>query len=494
MLNNNSSSICSRKSSNSSPDQTSAKKINPKRKLEKEQKFEVIPLEIEKSVARISKNKKKDPKFSQNLRWIRDNEQNRGVLFDYIIKKVLIGKMVKGDNWTYLPCCNSFSRQKPQGSGHKGTKWNPLLFLLEEPERTKVLTFKKKLRLKLTNSAVPKKEHKNVMRAKLLTYIKAEIELKKLREITKGLPLKDNCFHLPLIVEKSKEDCPGMCPLLLSKEPLDFKVDLVTIDPVFSDDQLDFSSPSTIQKQPKGKGSGGKHLKRLKVCSQPGQGNRQQEKPHTYPTLPPISQEYFQKFPFTDSKRGKQEDSQAQDGKVLGIFGLSPGTRANFEVWSKQTESHKGSLFDESRSSSPYSPHRSSSPNQQMGKLQSQVENLKLGPQESWLQHAPKLRKAPNFFGNFLSGFNTQQNPTIQGISRMTEMEKNQRLNQLALLHQQKQNELQQATYQIRVIEQNIQREEKNIAMIDEEIEKLIQIVNQKRKEGSEFKSEIDSQ
>ena len=193
-----------------------------------EENIEVVPLEIEKASNRVSSNKKKDPKFAENLRWVRDTPGNRGVLFDFIIKRIIIKKVLSGTNSCYLPCCNVFTNSKPTGKGHESVKWNPLLFLFDEKERSKVLTFKKKLRLKLKSKNLSDNEFYHEAAPRLLKYLKDDLKLKKLHELIEGLQRKDGCFHLPLTMKRYAEDCPGPSPLLAPGAELYFKVDLVS--------------------------------------------------------------------------------------------------------------------------------------------------------------------------------------------------------------------------------------------------------------------------
>ena len=190
-----------------------------------EEDADIVPLEIETAASRISHAKVNDPQFSDNLRWVRNTQENRQILTDFITKRVLIRKIISGTNWSYLPCCNVFSMLKPKGNGHKDVKWNPLLFLLEADERSKALTQKKKLWLK--NNSLSQTEFKNLATPQLLVFLKAECELGKIKKLVEGLPKKEGCFHLPFITNRFNEDCPGQSPLLKSGASLDFKVDLV---------------------------------------------------------------------------------------------------------------------------------------------------------------------------------------------------------------------------------------------------------------------------
>ena len=482
-------------SSSSSQDQaTLSKKVNPNSKLDGEE-IEVIPLEIERAPFRISTSKTKDPKFSKNLRWVRNIKKNREILFDYIINKVLIRKIIIGANWSYLPCCNTFCRQKPTGVGHHGVKWNPLLFLLNEEERSKVLTFKKKLRLK--NSSLSPKDFHILAKPELLNYIKAELELKKLREIITALPQKDDCFHLPLITERFTDDCPGPCPLAHPDQQLDFKVDLYTIGPVdIAQDQVKSPKPSKSQKRTKVTTSGENHLKKLKIKNEPNPTRNQEENTQGASIIPPMSQDSIQNYTFSQSNRGNQVATHLDGGQPIDTFGPSPGTAANFEAWSKQTSSHQGSLFVESRSSSPFSPNRSNSPNQQMGELQGQFKNLVLGGRQPSFGEVPKLSQRNNFSGHGFPSFSGHQGAPLrgEGAYQMTEVEKCERLHQLALLHQQKQRELQEVTRQVSQKEQEVHEEENKLVMIEEQIEQLVKIAHQRRKEDFESGSGKDPQ
>ena len=198
--------------------------------LSQDESIEIIPLEIESSAKRISLSQTKDPdpNFSENLRWVRDTPSNRSILIDFMIKRILISKILKGTNWSFLPCCNVFCGSKPTGAGHRGVKWNPLLFLLEEQERSKVLTFKKKLRMK--HRTLSQTNFQHLGWPLLFHFIKAEMELKKLKKIIDDLPRKDGCFHLPLMISNFNDDCPGPSPLLETGAKFDFMVDLVTLN------------------------------------------------------------------------------------------------------------------------------------------------------------------------------------------------------------------------------------------------------------------------
>ena len=168
----------------------------------------------------------KDLKSGENLRWVRNSERNREVLFDFIIRRILIYKLLRSANWRYLPCCCVFSRQKPTGEGHKDTKINPLDFLLEEDEKNKALDFKSKLKKKYS-SHPQKKDLAKVAKAEVFSFFKTELKLGKLTKLIEDLPRKDGCFYLPLCKEKYTDDCPG-CSLFLNPgaPPLKFKVDL----------------------------------------------------------------------------------------------------------------------------------------------------------------------------------------------------------------------------------------------------------------------------
>ena len=189
--------------------------------------IEIIPLQVDRAQATINKNKDKDPKFSQNLRWVQNTPKNRQILHEYIITRMLINKFIHSQNFCYSPCCNVFSLYRPPGKGHKGIKHNPFLYLLDNEERAKVNTFKKILLVK--HASVPKKQLKAVLKPEGLNFFFNKLKMRKLRKFIEDLPKKEGCFHLPLVKERYKHDCPGPSPLLRSGCFLDFKVDLFTI-------------------------------------------------------------------------------------------------------------------------------------------------------------------------------------------------------------------------------------------------------------------------
>ena len=219
---------------------------DPARQAQKEE-VEIVPLEIETAASRIAKSKTKDPQFSDNLRWVRNTQQNRQILTDFVIKKVIIRKVILGTNCSYLPCCNVFSMYKPKGKGHKDVRWNPLLFLLEPLERSKVNNKKKKL--KLQNSSLSKPEFKKFATRQLMVFLQTECELSKLKKLVEDLPKMDGCFHLPFMSHHFDENCPGQSLILKSGAPLDFKVDLVAPPP----DLVDEEEPAQSRNQSKGK-------------------------------------------------------------------------------------------------------------------------------------------------------------------------------------------------------------------------------------------------
>ena len=115
-------------------------KPNPKKPLEGE-KRRIVTLQIENLCNKISHERRKDVSFAQNMRWVRNTVKNKKILSNFLIKKVILGKLVHSQNFFYLPCCNIFSTVKPTGQGHHGVRENPLLFLLEEEEKTELLIF-----------------------------------------------------------------------------------------------------------------------------------------------------------------------------------------------------------------------------------------------------------------------------------------------------------------------------------------------------------------
>ena len=106
------------------------------------------------------------------------------------------------------------------------------------------------------------------------------------------------------------------------------------------------------------------------------------------------------------------------------------------------------------------------------------------------------MSQRSNLSGNGFTSFGDQQGPPMRGLRlyQMTEVEKCQRLHQLALLHQQKQGELQESTHQVKMVEQEIQEDEKDLAAIEEQIEQLVKIVHQRKKETFESGNGKDSQ
>ena len=426
----------SRDSPRSGEDQRSLPKLPLTTKLEGEES-EVIPLQIERATSKYQKSKASDPQFSLNLRWIRNSKKNREVLTNFIIKRIIITKVIKGKNWTYLPCCNVFTRKKPTGKGHEGAKWNPLLFLLDQEERSNVLTFKKKLLLK--NSSVPKNDRFAVLKPQVFSYLKANVELKEVRKLVEGLPQKDGCFHLPLFRGSYPDDCPGPCSLAESDEPLNFKVDLFSIDTEGKNKMKSSRSATYSKNLKKNQGSAVHHLKKLKVEDHlTHQTDLKEPRIQSF-----LSPEFAVPPPSFNFQRpsigllvGKTGETLPRDG-----FHLSQPTALN----------HLGALYRPIYGA--YSENGGVSTSDQMGKLLTQVNGLRLGPQAS---------------------------------SQMTEMEKSERLKYLGLIKQQKINEANEVADQIKQKSSEIKKEEEDIATIEKEIQRLIKIASERRNGGSD--------
>ena len=454
--NDSSSSYTSRSDS-----QASAKKKTPTVKLEAVE-AEIIPLEIERANARIASSERNDPDYSQSLRWVRNTKENREILFDHILLKILMDKIMNGSNWHYLPCCNTFCKKLLTRSGHQDVKFNPLLFLLDPEERSKVLTYKKKMLLK--NHSIPKDQRRPVLRQQMTVFLKTEVELKTLKILIDDLPQKEGCFQLP-INKNTVGECPGLGPMALSRDPLSFKIDLVTIEPIQLNKPIEdfLDLPPKIHK--KKNNSGGKHLKRLKVEGE------------TSPA------KYAAAFTETTSQGPSNPHP-------------SPGTVANFDAWSKQVASHQGSLFTMSQNLFSLPPVAQNQSNQAMGRLMSQVNSLDLAPKISWFGEAPKIR-ANHFIsqnprrGVFGTGVSQQETGFFSNLS---ETQKRQRLRELLLLKQIKDKELNVISQQIMMKQEEIKKEESGIAAIEKKIEEIVSIVHGRRKATFSSENHKDSQ
>ena len=483
----------SKRSSSSSEDEHSAKKPNPYCKLQ-HQESEVVPLEIQKATSKILKNRSKDPRFSQNLRWVRDTKKNREILFHYIINRVLIRKILHGSNWSYMPCCNVFSQNKPTGRGHRGVKYNPLLFLLEEHERSKVLTFKKKLKLKLNSARLSETKFYNLARPQLFAYLKAEIGLKKLSKLIEDLPRKDGCFHLPLMMNKYRDDCPGSCPLAQSEESFDFKVDLVSIE-ISEIDQKELNQLSASKKQ-KEKRSGGKYLKRLKIDGELSQVNHL-EQFQAGSTLTSAHQVSAPSYSLPQSKIHHHRQGLLESSfPGRRTFQVSPA-QLNLVGRRDRASYHQGSRFRNSRSYSPLSPGGQGDPSKpQMTKLLNQVNKLNLEPMPSWFGQSTK--KEPNYFFTNNS-WTKETSHKLRGedqicSQQLTHNQKTHMLKQLSLLKEQKLREQFEITEKIEQQEKKIGVREKKIASIEKEIEELIRIIDKQRGLSSECVNLSDSE
>ena len=199
----------------------------PRDQSSQKETTEIVPLEIERAYARISKNKTKDPTYAENLRWIRSNPLNKEIPLDFLLKRIIIPKIVRGGNWSYSPCCQVFSRKNPSGRGHQGVKMNAFQFLLGGSEASKARAFKQKLAVE--KNSTKKKDFESELKSKLFIYFKTGSRLNKLRMLIDELPRKSGCFYLPLIKQKYEDDCPGHSLFLKPGVNLGFKVNLVSI-------------------------------------------------------------------------------------------------------------------------------------------------------------------------------------------------------------------------------------------------------------------------
>ena len=180
---------------------------------------------VDRASSQVILFQQKKPQVSQNLRWVRKTRKNKQILMDFLIKRFILKKVIHHQGCSYLPCCNVFSNTKPTGRGHHEAMSNPLNFLLEENEVTRILTFRQNF--KISHHSLSPIDFNRLVKTKLFSFIKSQLELKKLSNFIDGLPNYQGCFQLPLNKAKYAEDCPGLCPLAKFNKKLIFKVDLV---------------------------------------------------------------------------------------------------------------------------------------------------------------------------------------------------------------------------------------------------------------------------
>ena len=184
-------------------------------------------LDIKQASQSIVHRMPKNPDQAHNLRWLRNTEQNKRILADYLMRRVIKYILGQSTGLYYMPCCNSFSFLKPkEDQGHKQVTNNCLLLLLGEEIKSQAIAFKKQEREK--NKMVSWIEFLRLFRSKVLPFFKEKTPLEWVGGFIENLPKKNGCFQLPLIKQKPFLKCPGPCPLFKQGHPLLFKVDLVT--------------------------------------------------------------------------------------------------------------------------------------------------------------------------------------------------------------------------------------------------------------------------
>ena len=468
-------------SSSSSEDQSSPKKLEHLKKLQVCD-AKIISLHIQNATLRVMMVKSKDLKSSQNLRWVRDNRKNRRILKDYLTKIVLVSKVIRSDSWSYLACCNNFSCRNPTGRGHKGGMENPLFFLLEKEERSKVLTFKENFLSK--NSQVPKKARLNLLRHELFAFMKTQLELKNIKRFIESLPKKDGCFHLPLCRATYSDDCPGHCPLAKSHEPLDFKVDLISIEK----DDINTNEIEEFQMSPKREkelqGSGGKYLKRLKIEGESSPVKYQQQSQSqlftapVYQVAPPLlslSQNY--------ALGGGGHQMLPQSRVNFDPSSLSP---PNFHFERNQSINQRGSIFKIYPHLSPLSASKEdhASNTQEMEILTTQFKNLNLSSQPRLSRERPELESTNLFSDHFQRtlGEKTFPEESYQRSELNEKQAIQEKLKKMGILIEKKQKEADEIIKQIKLKEEGIKEDERDIELIDKEIRRIIRRMSRRRK------------
>ena len=293
-------------------------------------------------VHRVNKN----PEQAHNLRWIRNTHRNKRILAGYLMRRVVKYILGNTGGMCYMPCCNSFSDRKPkEGHGHKEVTTDCLLLLLGEEIKSKSIAFKNQERQK--NKMISQNEFLRLFRPKILPFFKDKTPLEWIGAFIERLPKKDGCFRLPLIKNKPFPKCPGACPLEKSNKALQFKVDLLNPPPKATQTNTLNPSPPSLRKNPRYTQSSKKTNKKLKehfisakkrnssskISSSPPQSNYPSESTFIK-SEPPIAE---------------LEPRRVLLQKKIRIFSIepSPGTKANFGQWSKETAHPKTSLFNE---------------------------------------------------------------------------------------------------------------------------------------------------
>ena len=296
-------------------------------------------LEVKKASQSIVQRMSKNPDQAHSLRWVRNTDRNKRILAGYLMRRVVKRRLVKlGMN--YMPCCNTFSEQKPKAEhDHKQVTNDCLLLLLGEEVKTQALAFKKDERKK--NNILSRTAFRKFFSPKILPFFKDKTPLEWVGGFIESLPKKDGCFQLPLIKRKPFPKCPGLGPISTLVQPLRFKVDLFWKENDSSQAKKDHYSPTTPRRSLprfiKKKRSSGKKLKKEFLSERKNQ-KRTLDPRAVLPSTPPK--------PATT--RGPSSSHPEQPALLkISTFEPSPATRINFQQWSQETANHLGPLFKE---------------------------------------------------------------------------------------------------------------------------------------------------
>ena len=206
-------------SSSSSPSQ----KRTPKKPIPSLSSNGIVTLRMDEAYTKIAQKSRKEDSRGSDLRWIRNTKNNRAILINYLVKRILVDFVVNGSRKFYSSTFNVFYLKREEWGDFAEEEHNSLDMLLTDTEKEAMFDFKKTLLKKLNTKKLNRKDAK----AEAQKFITKEFRLKRINHFLQCLSRKDGCFQLPLIKENlSKSFQVHHHSLVKTEEPLKFKVDL----------------------------------------------------------------------------------------------------------------------------------------------------------------------------------------------------------------------------------------------------------------------------
>ena len=251
------------------------------------------------------------------------------------MKRVIDYKLGEQGGMYYMPCCNTFCRQKPKVErGHKKFSKDCLLTLLGEEVKSQAIAFKKQQR-KL-NKTIDRYEFLKLFRQKAMSFFKDKAALEWVGDFIETLPKKDGCFQLPLFKTKAFSRCLGIRHPVDSTDPLRFKVDLVDFELY----QTESRTPSPRRDQARFVKSSQKKNKKLKI-----QFNDRSKKP----TENPEKRRFFdlgpKVFHSDSSSKNFEVNSPRDPQQTIGFFQGARLSQSIFELQNQKTAKNVRPVF-----------------------------------------------------------------------------------------------------------------------------------------------------